>query len=458
MKDLEKELRIKDDIVIREIPAEGWTQEQILELMEKLEKAEEHKWKTGKVSGCVYHGGDDHTNMMSKVFSLFALTNPLHPDVFPSIRKFESEIIGMTAEMLGNVPGVCGALTSGGTESILMACKAHRDFYLAKGITQPEMIVADSAHVAFHKASHYFGIKLVVAPSGDDYCVDVAAMEKLITRNTVLLVGSAPSYAHGMVDDITAIAALAKKRGIGCHVDACLGGYLLPWLKQVDGFQNIPDFDFRVDGVTSMSADTHKYGYSVKGTSVILFRNEHLRRSMFYVNVNWNGGIYASPTIAGSRPGALVATTWASLMGMGKKGYLEAAASIAKMQQEIKQGIMEMDDLELVGDSTTMVLAFKSEKYNIFGVKTLMGERGWNLNPLQKPNSIHICITYNQARQNGGEKFMNDLKESMDLIRADPKKYEGVGDAYVYGLAYGLPDRSLIEEMIMGYLDLCLTP
>jgi len=456
MADLEKSLRIEGDTVVLEIPEEGWSHERVLELMSKLQKSEENRWKDGKVSGVVYHGGDSHTEIMSQVFSLFALTNPLHPDVFPSIRKFEAEIVAMTKNMLGNVDGVCGALTSGGTESILMACKAHRDYYRKRGITEPEMIIPESAHAAFNKACHYFNIKLVTAPLGKDFRADVAAMEKLITPNTILLVASAPSYAHGMIDDVAAIAALAKERGIGCHVDGCLGGFILPWLQR-GKILDIPEFDFRVPGVTSMSADTHKYGYAVKGTSVVLYRNEDLRRCMYYVNVDWNGGIYASPTIAGSRPGALIATTWASLMTMGQKGYMEAAQAIGDMQKTIKQGITELDGVDLCGDSNTMVIAFTST-YNIFGIKSAMHDRGWNLNPLQKPNAIHICITYNQARQNGGERFMNDLRESLEDVKSNPKKYAKTSDAYVYGLAYGLPDRSLISEMIVGYLDVCLKP
>jgi len=457
MAELEASLRIKGDEVFTSIPEEGWNKEQVLGLMKKLLAEEESRWRNGKVSGVVYHGGDEHTQLMCEAFSLFALSNPLHPDVFPSIRKFESEIIAMTANMLGNVDGVCGVMTSGGTESILMGCKAHREYYRERGITEPEMIIPESAHAAFHKAAHYFGIKLLEAPLGPDFKVDLKAMESLITKNTILLVGSAPGYAHGMIDDIPAIADMARKRGIGCHVDGCLGGFILPWLKE-SGVLDIPPFDFRVPGVTSMSADTHKYGYAVKGTSVVLFRNPEYRRGMYYVNTEWNGGIYASPSIAGSRPGALIATTWASLMSMGRDGYLKAAIEIGNMQKTIKQGIEEIEELELVGDSNTMVLAFTSSKFNIFSIKSLMGERGWNLNPLQKPNAIHICITYMQASNNGGQRFMDDLRNSLDEIRANPKKYEGASDAYLYGLAYGLPDRSLISEMITGYLDICLKP
>jgi len=290
---------------------------------------------------------------------------------------------------------------------------------------------------------------------GKDMRVDVGAVKKLITANTIMLVGSAPNYAHGLIDDIPALAALAKEHDIGCHVDACLGGFILPFLRDT-GVLDIPDFDFRVPGVTSMSADTHKYGYAVKGTSVVLFRDSEIRKSMYFINTEWNGGIYASPTVAGSRPGALIATTWASLMAMGKNGFSEAAVEIGTMAKTIKNAIIQNPELQLVGDSNTMVIAFTSDAPNIFNIKSAMHKRGWNLNPLQKPNAIHICITYNQARNNGGQRFVEDLESSLAEIKAHPENYGSGGDAFVYGLAHGLPDRSLISDMITGYLDACL--
>merc|ERR1712137_827747 len=455
MADLEASLRIEGDTPLTAIPEQGWSHEEVIKAMKALQTSEESNWKDGKVSGVVYHGGDEHVKLMNQVYSMFTLSNPLHPDVFPSIRKFEAEIIEMTRRMLGNVDGVCGAVTSGGTESILMACKAHRDYYAARGITQPEMVVPVTAHAAFNKASHYFGIKLIHAPLGPDYAVDVAKMRKLITPNTILLVASAPEYAHGIIDDVRAVAGLAREHKIGGHVDSCLGGFVLPWIK-LAGF-DVPDIDFRVPGVTSMSADTHKYGYAPKGTSVVLFNSNDLRRGMYFCTTEWPGGIYASPTISGSRPGALVATTWASLVTLGKNGFIESARGIAEMRDQIKAGINNIEELYLVGDSKSSVVAFGSSRFNIFAIKSLLGKKGWNLNPLQKPNAIHICITHAQVVNGGAERFMTDLQEVMETIRTNPSKYEGESsDAHLYGLAHGFPDRSLIQEIIFGYLDICL--
>jgi len=449
LKQIDSTLRIPDDKhVMKSIPENGWSHEEILNTVEEY-RQRESGWQEGKLSGMVYHGGKEHTEMMNKVYSMFSLTNPLHPEVFQSIRKFEAEIISMAVSMLApGVPGVCGAVTSGGTESILMAVKTHRDYY---NVSNPEMIIPVSAHAAFNKAANYFGIKLVVIPHDKNYQADLNAMRAAINKNTILLVGSAPSYAHGIIDQIEEIAAMAKEHGIGCHVDCCLGGFLLPWIQDYA----IPPFDFRVDGVTSISADTHKYGYSVKGTSVVLFRNEAIRRSMYFITTEWPGGIYASPTIAGSRPGGLIAATWASLVSIGKNGYIQNAKAIMEAQKAIKKGIQDIPELELVGDSKTMVVAFSSKVINVFSVSHEMHNRGWVLNALQKPDSVHICLTFAHAGK--GEQFVSDLKESVAAVKlvSHEKPKEGSA-AHLYGLAYGFPDRSLIKDMISGYLDTCL--
>lgn len=448
--DIDKTLRIPDDKnVIKTIPENGWSHEDILNAMESY-REQEISWQDGKLSGIIYHGGKEHTEMMNKAYSLFSLSNPLHPEVFRSVRKFEAEIISMAVDMLApGVPGVCGALTSGGTESILMAVKAHRDYF---NVPNPEMIIPLSAHAAFNKAASYFGIKLVIIPVDEKtQQVKLNEMRAAINKNTILLVGSAPSYAHGVIDQISEIGAMAKEFNIGCHVDCCLGGFVLPWIQ--DG--SIPPFDFRVDGVTSISADTHKYGYSVKGTSVVLFRNEAIRKAMYFITTEWPGGIYASPTIAGSRPGGLIAATWASLISIGKNGYLKNVAAIMETARTIKKGISEIPELALVGDSKTMVISFTSKVINPFSVSHEMHHRGWVLNALQKPDSVHICVTFAHAGK--GEQFVSDLKESVEAVKkvSNEKPKEGSA-AHLYGLAYGFPDRSLIKDMISGYLDTCL--
>lgn len=270
--------------------------------------------------------------------------------------------------------------------------------------------------------------------------------------------GSAPSYSFGVVDPIAQLGQLAKKNNIGLHVDCCLGGFLLPWFKQLDDVKDkIPNFDFRIDGVTSMSADTHKYGYAVKGTSVVLFRNAEIRRAMYFITTEWPGGVYATATVAGSRPGCLIAACWSSLVHLGKNGFLEKARLISQTQQQIKKGITGIPELKLCGNSNTMIVGFTSSgSMNIFSVMQAMVKKGWSLNALQKPNSLHICVT--QRHIGKADEFLTDIKSCISEVLAEPEKFAKDGAAPIYGLAYDMPDRSLIGEIINGYLDVLLDP
>jgi len=303
------------------LPEHGCEREDILREMEQLTAIEEARWKDGFVSGAVYHGDDEHIRFLNQVYAIHSQSNPLHADVWPSAAKFEAEIVSMTAHLLGADRAnddICGTVTSGGTESILLAMKTYRDWARAtKKIARPEVIVPVTAHAAFDKAAQYFNIKLKRVPVGDDCRADVAATRKAITRNTIALVGSAPSFPHGVIDPIAELSELAREKGIGFHTDACLGGFVLPWAEKL-GYA-VPPFDFRLPGVTSMSADTHKYGYAAKGTSVVLYRGLELRHFQYYTATDWPGGLYFSPTFAGSRPGALSAMCWAAMVSLGER-------------------------------------------------------------------------------------------------------------------------------------------
>jgi len=254
--------------------------------------------------------------------------------------KFEAEVVAMTASMLGadkTGDEIVGSVTSGGTESILLAMKTYRDRARdRKGITEPEMVVPSTAHAAFDKAAQLFNIKIIRVPIGDDYRADVEATRKAITKNTIVIVGSAPPFPHGIIDPIEELSELARQAGVGFHTDACLGGFLLPWAERL-GY-DVPPFDFRLPGVTSISADTHKYGYAPKGSSVILYRGRALRHYQYYVITDWPGGLYLTPTFAGSRPGALSAACWAAIMAMGEQGYMEAAKRILETAAVITSG------------------------------------------------------------------------------------------------------------------------
>lgn len=438
-----------DEHVFSSIPSEPLTEASVMEYMEKLATKEHPGWRDGKVSGKVYNGEPQVISVMNSVYKLYCVSNALHPEVFPSIRKFEAETIRMTASMLHGSEETCGTLTSGGTESILMAMKTYREYaHNVKGIKYPEVVMSEGAHAAFDKAEEYFGIKMVRTPCNPDGSTNLEAVLGAINSNTVGIVGSAPNYSHGTIDNIEALAQIALQHNVLLHVDACLGGFFLPWAQKL-GYP-IPPFDFAVKGVSSMSCDTHKYGFGPKGESVLLFANRSIRRHMFFVAPNWNGGIYASPTVAGSRPGAPIAGTWAVMVTTGEKGYMAATKGILETRQVIVEGTKHIKELQLVSTDPSPVLAWTSDAFDIFLIIDAMKKKRWVLDPLQFPNAVHICLTVRQIGR--GAEFVKDLIEAVDQIKSNPGQFKG-GMAPVYGLAASIPDRSIVKDFVGGYLD-----
>jgi len=434
-----------------QLPGKGRSREEILREMEAMREHEEETWKDGFVSGAVYHGDQEHIAFLNQVYAFNSQSNPLHADVWPSATKFEAEIVAMTANMLnGHGQNVCGTLSSGGTESIMLAMKAYRDRAReTKGITKPEMIVPITAHAAFDKASQYFGIKTIHIPVDSNFRADVNAARKAISRNTVVILGSAPSFPHGTIDPIEELSELARQHGVGFHTDACLGGFVLPWAEKL-GYP-VPKFDFRLPGVTSMSVDTHKYGYAAKGTSVVLYRGQELRHYQYYIATDWPGGLYFSPTFAGSRPGALSASCWAAMTSIGVEGYMDATRKILETAETIKQGIREIPELHLMGDSL-FVVAFASDALDIYKVLDQMTHKKWSLNGLHKPSCAHICVTLRHTQPGVAERFLDDLRESVAYVKAHPEEKGSM--APVYGMAATMPMRGLVGDMLKKYLDL----
>ncbi|HKZ55533.1 MAG TPA: aminotransferase class V-fold PLP-dependent enzyme [Anaerolineales bacterium] len=441
------------------LPPTGIGREQILREMQSLHSAEAGRWKEGYASGAVYHGDEGHIDFLNRVYGLHSQSNPLHSDLWPSTTKFEAEIVAMTANMLGadnlaspdgSKEGICGTVSSGGTESILLAMKTYRDWGREKQrVKQAEIIAPLTAHAAFDKAAQYFNMKLVRVPVDDQFMADVRAVRKALSKNTVVIVGSAPAFPHGMVDPIAELSELARERGIGFHTDACLGGFLLPWAEKL-GYR-VPAFDFRLPGVTSISADTHKFGYAAKGTSVILYRGLELRHYQYYIATDWPGGLYLSPTLAGSRPGGLSAAAWAAMVSMGEQGYLEAARRILETADKLKEGIRKIDDLILLGDSL-FVVALGAKKLDIYKIMDFMGKRHWNLNGLQKPASVHLCVTLRHTQAGVPERFLADLGEAVEYVKIHPEAPGTLGP--VYGLASSLPFRGLVRNFLRKYLDM----
>ncbi|MDP2859990.1 MAG: aminotransferase class V-fold PLP-dependent enzyme [Bacillota bacterium] len=440
------------------IPATGRDRDDILAEMKEMRSLEEARWGAGYASGSVYHGGEDHIEFLNEVYAVNSQSNPLHTDLWPSAVKFESEIVSMTANMLGAAqsgaePGtpeeICGVVSSGGTESILLAMKTYRDYAREKkGITKPEMILPTTAHAAFDKAAQYFGIDMIRIPVGDDFRADVAATEKAITDNTIVIAGSAPQFPHGVIDPIGELSELARARGIGFHTDACLGGFVLPWAEKL-GY-DVPPFDFRLPGVTSMSADTHKFGYAAKGTSVVLYRGLELRHYQYFTTTEWPGGLYCSPSFAGSRAGALSAVCWAAMVSIGEQGYLDNTRRILEAAAKIRNEVAGIPEFQLFGDSL-FVIAFGSRELDIYKIMDAMTERGWSLNGLHKPACLHLCTTLRHAEPGVAERLIEDLKASVVYVKANPS-IEG-GMAPVYGMANTLPDRGLIADLLRKHMD-----
>ena len=442
----------RDHVTYARLPVRGRARDDVLAEMRALAAGESHTWRDGQVSGAVYHGDPAHIDFLNAAYALNSQSNPLHADIWPSTVKYEAEIVAMTAQMLGadaTDDAVVGTVTSGGTESILLAMKSYRDRARAEqGITRPELVVPTTAHAAFDKAAHYFGIKLVRVPVGPDFRADVPAMARAVTRNTIALVGSAPSFPHGAIDPIAALAAVARQHGIGLHVDACLGGFVLPWAAKLGA--PVPPFDFRVPGVTSMTADTHKYGYAAKGTSVVLYRGHELRRYQYYTVADWPGGLYFSPTLAGSRPGGLSAACWAAMVAMGEAGYLDATARILAAASYIRGHISHMPELRVLGDPL-WVIAFDAPGLNIYEILAQMSARGWSLNGLHHPPAVHIAVTLRHAQPGIAQRFIEDLRAAVAHVKANPKAATGM--APIYGLAASLPLHGVVGELLKRYVD-----
>ncbi|XP_025960591.1 sphingosine-1-phosphate lyase 1 isoform X1 [Dromaius novaehollandiae] len=436
---------------IKVLPEQGMSQSEVLEKMKEYSSKGDVRWEDGKVSGTVYSGEEKLTRLLVKVYEEFAWSNPLHPDIFPGLRKMEAEVVRIACTLFNGGPNSCGVMTSGGTESILMACKAYRDLAYERGVKHPEMLVPRSAHAAFDKAAHYFGLKIVHIPLTKNMEVDVQAMRRAISKNTAMLVCSAPQFPHGIVDPIEEVAKLAVEYKIPFHVDACLGGFLIAFMEKA-GFPLKHPFDFRVKGVTSISADTHKYGYAPKGSSVVLYSNKKYRSYQFFVAPDWQGGIYASPTMAGSRPGGIIAACWATLMHMGESGYVEATKRIIKTARFLESELRKIDGIFIFGIPEVSVLSIGSDTFDIYRLSNLLAAKGWNLNVLQFPPSIHLCITQLHTKPGVAEQFLRDVKDSVEEIMKDVNA-ETTGMGAIYGMAQSIPDRSLIAEISQAYLD-----
>ncbi|MBD3352744.1 MAG: aminotransferase class V-fold PLP-dependent enzyme [Candidatus Lokiarchaeota archaeon] len=430
------------------LPKNGLSKDEILNKLKESSKSDV-EWEHGKAFGYVYHIDDEHTNLLMEANDLFASTNAMNPMAFPTLKQCEGEVISMTADMLGGDDDVVGSMTSGGTESILMAVKTYRDrARKKKKVKDPEVVLPLSAHPAFDKAGHFLDVRIKHVPICEDYRADVEKMEEAITDNTILMVGSACDYPKGVIDPIKELAAIAEDHGIGFHVDSCLGGFMLPWLKKLD--YPIPDFNFKVPGVTSMSADSHKYGFGYKGSSLVLFKDKDYQKYQFFAQTSWPGGIYATPTMTGTRPGGAIAATWAMMKFMGEEGYLKFAKQTMETTNKLMDGIKKIPELHIFGDPDMTVFTFGSEDVNVYRVADLMQTNGWVLDRLQKPRCLHCIVNPDQAAVVND--FLEELQNAVDKVKDKPRIKVDDGTAAMYGLMAKFPSRKFIKKQAINYL------
>ena len=445
--------RTKDapPFVVR-LPIKSLNSKEILEKVTQYVKLGDYDWQSGKVSGTVYRIDTDLLHLMGDIYSIASYTNPLHPDVFPGICKMEAEVVRMACNLFNGDEESCGTMTSGGTESILLACKTYRDYARhVKGIKYPEMIMPTTAHSAFDKAAQYLKIRTRVIPvNPHSYTACIKSMKRAITRNTIMLVGSTPNFPYGTMDNIEAISKLGEKYNIPVHVDACLGGFLICFMSEA-GF-NVPPFDFKLPGVTSISADTHKYAYAPKGSSIILYRNKKLRHYQYTITTDWPGGIYGSPTVSGSRAGGIIASCWAALMYFGHNGYLEATKKIVDTTKYIENRLRRLDGIFIFGTPATSVIAMGSNVFHIYKLSEGLNAKGWSLNTLQFPSGIHLCVTYVHTQPGVADQFLDDVETELRLILKNPQT-PVEGTLAIYGMSQSIPDRSIVGDFAKSFLD-----
>ncbi|MFN8019097.1 MAG: pyridoxal-dependent decarboxylase [Acidimicrobiales bacterium] len=443
--------------VNRGLPEKGRPRDEILAEMRMLAQEEDASWEGGRVSGTMYCGDHEHYAFMNDVFGLYAHVNILQRDICPSATRYEGEVIAMALDLF-NADAVTdgepvGLVTSGGTGSITHAILAMREVAREeRGITRPNFIKPETGHPAFDKACHLFGVELRRAPVDPVTTqVDVDWVRANIDDQTIGMMGSACNYGYGTIDPLDQLSDLALETGIALHVDGCLGGFILPFGQEL-GY-DIPVFDFRLPGVTSISADTHKYGYAFKGTSTVLFRDKKWRNSQYFFLTDWTGGKYCSPGMDGSRSGGLLAATWAAMVQLGREGYLGYAQKIFETSKAMQEAVLSHPELRLIG-SPTFLFSFTSDEFDIYHVNDFMRPLGWRFNGQQYPNALHMAVTRPQTQEGVVEAFAKDLADA--VAYAKEKGQEPAASGAIYGgVAGGMNDEAdeFIKMVMAQMLD-----
>lgn len=412
-----------------ELPATGRDEEDIIAEMRSRREGDAD-WAAGRTWSLVYHIDEDHKAFKDRAHALYSTQNALSPSAFPSVVSYETEVTGMLADWLGGDEETVGNVTAGGTESILLAVKTARDWARAeRNIAEPHIVLPETAHPAFSKAVHYFDLTETRVPCREDWRADPDAVRDAVREETALVVASAPSYPHGVVDHVPAIASIAQEEDLLCHVDGCIGGIMLASLRDLG--RDVPAFDLSVPGVTSLSVDPHKYGYTAKGASTLLWSDVAYRSHQYYGFDDWPGGVYAGPTMAGTRPAGPIAAAWAVMQKFGHDGYLDLAETTMETTESLLAGVQDIDGIGVVSDPdmTLFAVAATDPDVDVYRVHGELTERGWGLGRQQRPESIHATVMYHHRPV--VEEFLGDLESAVAVAR----DAEGEDDlAPMYGM------------------------
>ncbi|MFZ9481549.1 MAG: pyridoxal phosphate-dependent decarboxylase family protein [Ilumatobacteraceae bacterium] len=408
------------------LPSRGRPADEVLAELRSM-SSHDVQWREGRVFSLAYSAGPEVHQIAGEALALYATENGLNTAAFPSLRRLQDDVIGMVSGWVNAPEGAAGVLTTGGTESLLMAVKAAREFgRRTRDIGSPNVVMPTSAHAAFEKGCHYFGVESRRVDVLPDWRADVGAMADAIDENTVMLVASAPQYPQGVIDDVVSIADLAARHGINCHVDACMGGVTLPYLERLG--HPIPVWDFRNEGVTSISVDLHKYGYTAKGASVIVHRDKRRRADQAFVTENWLGGLYGSPAVLGTKSGGPWAAAWAVMQYLGDEGYLGLARTARETTERLVTAIRSIPGLVLRAEPDSTLVAFGATGgIDAFAIADVLAERGWYVDRQGPPASLHCTV--NAVHEHRIDEFAADLRAAVRRVEAESAR----GEATAYG-------------------------
>eukprot|EP01108_Squamamoeba_japonica_P003556 TRINITY_DN2868_c0_g1_i1.p1 TRINITY_DN2868_c0_g1~~TRINITY_DN2868_c0_g1_i1.p1 ORF type:complete len:549 (-),score=248.77 TRINITY_DN2868_c0_g1_i1:49-1584(-) len=431
------------------LPTVGRSADEMDRELEEVARGDKIKPEQGKSFAYVYTPPTttDVDRVTEAAVSRFGKLNALNPTAFPSLRAMEIEVVQMIGSMLHAPEGAQGTMSSGGTESIILAVKVAREYARERGIDRPSVVLPRTAHPAFAKAGHLLNVEMIyVQERAETRTADVGAMLAAIRRDTIMIVGSAPQYPHGVLDPIAELAAAAAERNLLCHVDSCIGGFVLPFLDPP-----CEPFDFRLPGVTSISIDAHKYGYTAKGASVVMYRSGALRRLQYFSQSTWPGGLFVSPSILGSRAGGPIAGCWAVMRHLGLNGYREAVAGLMDTAQQIREAVKDVEHVHIIGDPVMSILSIGSDTLNIFSVADRMEARGngWKLE--RNLDSIHMTLMPSHSGTAG--LFVEDLKAAVAEVAADPARYANEGSAGMYGSLAKIPSSAIVDKFLIAFMD-----